>query len=168
MTISRCTRPAIGLAIALTLSATPARAQTDTTRRATSEQRIPIRKEQNKEPAAGRITRRESGGEVRLPAAVARVASLEAAAELYRQRVDALEAANARLASHSEATDRLIASLNDSLRMVRGSAHLGSRRAHGGARRTDRNHRAHRGARGFGTMAQPTLRELSQRVGVRQ
>ena len=115
MTVSRCTGPAIGLAIALSLSVTPAaKAQTDTTRRATSEQRIPIRKE-------GKITRDEAGGEVRLPAAVARVATLEATAEMYRQRLEALEAANARLASNAEAADRTIVGLNDSLRMVRGA-----------------------------------------------
>jgi opacity protein-like surface antigen len=130
----------MGLAIALALSATAeAKAQTDTTRRATSEQRIPVRKEQrtgaatrsgtapstttSTAPSTKPITRREAGGEVRLsPTAVAaaRIDSLEAVATEYRTRLDALEAANATLTSRSESTDRTIAALNDSLKTVRG------------------------------------------------
>jgi opacity protein-like surface antigen len=108
---------AVALSLALTLSAlAEAKAQTDTTRRATSEQRIPVRKEQGAE----QVTRRESAGDVRLPSAMSRIDSLEALAASYRGRIDALEAANASLTSRSEATDRLIAALSDSLRMVRG------------------------------------------------
>jgi hypothetical protein len=105
----------MGLGVALTLwPAAEASAQVDTTRRATSEQRIPVRKEQGTD-----VTRRESGGEVRLTTTT-RIDSLEAVAESYRSRIDALEAANASLTSRLETLDRTIAALNDSLRMVRG------------------------------------------------
>ena len=105
---------AMGLGVALTLwPSAEARAQADTTRRATSEQRIPVRKE------SGEITRRESGGEVRLTTTT-RIDSLEALASSYASRIDALEAANASLTSRLETLDRTIAALNDSLRMVRG------------------------------------------------
>lgn len=121
----------LGLAIALALSVTPARAQTDTTRRATSELRIPVQKDQGSAP----ITRRESGGLVSLPAATARIDSLEAAAASYRQRLASLETANANLLSRSAATDRLIAALSDSLRLVRGE--LATSRADLAAMRSD-------------------------------
>jgi opacity protein-like surface antigen len=124
----------VGLGIALTLSApAEAKAQTDTTRRATSEQRIPVRKEQRTGQTSGQtsaqtttqstVTRRESGGEVRLSAAAitaARIDSLEMVSATLGTRIDALEATNATLTSRAEATDRLIASLTDSLRLVRG------------------------------------------------
>jgi hypothetical protein len=134
MKIHRYAGCAIGLGIALALSApAEAKAQTDTTRRATSEQRIPVRKEQRTSESTGQtttkttaqtpVTRRESGGEVRLSAsaiAAARIDSLEAVAATYGTRIDALEATNATLTSRAEATDRVIAALTDSLRMVRG------------------------------------------------
>ena len=98
--------------IALTLSAlTEAKAQTDTTRRATSDQRIPVRK--------GDVTVRESGGSVGL-APMSRIDSLEALANSYRSRIDSLERANASFATRLDATDRLIASLRDSLNIVKG------------------------------------------------
>ncbi len=100
--------------IALTLSAmAEAKAQTDTTRRAVSEQRIPVRKE-----AGVGVTRREVGGEVRLAADAARIDSLEALAANYRTRIDSLERANASLTTRLDATDRHIAALRDSLNMV--------------------------------------------------
>ena len=134
MNIHRYAGCAMGLSIALTLSApAEAKAQTDSTRRATSEQRIPVRKETRTGQTSGQtsgqttaqatVTRRESGGEVRLSAAAitaARIDSLEAVAATYGSRIDALEATNATLNTRLEATDRTIAALTDSLRMVRG------------------------------------------------
>ncbi|MGQ0641112.1 MAG: hypothetical protein ACT4P6_10140 [Gemmatimonadaceae bacterium] len=117
MRIHRSAGSALGLAVALTLSAmAEARAQTDTTRRPASEQRIPIRKEV---AAAGEVTRRTSGGEVGL-APRTRIDSLEALAASYSTRIDSLERANASFVSRLDATDHLIASLRDSLNMVRG------------------------------------------------
>jgi opacity protein-like surface antigen len=93
-----------------------AKAQTDTTRRdttrATSEQRIPIRKE------AGGMVERTSPGEVSL-APRTRIDSLEALAASYSTRIDSLERANASIATRLDATDRLIAALRDSLNTVR-------------------------------------------------
>ncbi|MGQ0639614.1 MAG: hypothetical protein ACT4P6_02420 [Gemmatimonadaceae bacterium] len=104
---------AAGLVIALTLSVSAdAGAQTDTTRRPTAvaEQRIPVRKDQG-------ITRRVSAGDVDLLAVErARIDSLEALAASYRIRIDSLSAA---FTTRSDATDRLVASLSDSLRLVR-------------------------------------------------
>jgi hypothetical protein len=115
MTITQFAGCALGLA--LTLSAAPAaQAQVDTTRRVTSDQRIPVRKD----AGTPSITRRESGGLVTISAATARIDSLETAAEAYRLRLNALETENAGLVSRSAATDRHIAALSDSLRMVRG------------------------------------------------
>lgn len=104
---------AVTLVTALTLSvAADAGAQTDTTRRPTAvaEQRIPVRKDQG-------ITRRVSAGDVDLIAVErARIDSLEALAASYRQRLDSVAAA---FSARSDATDRLVASLTDSLRIVR-------------------------------------------------
>jgi hypothetical protein len=96
---------ALGLALALTLSASPALGQ------ATSDQRIPVRKDQG-------VTYRESGGTVSLPAAAARIDSLEALAETYQQRLYSLESAYATLDSRSLAAARRISALEDSLRLV--------------------------------------------------
>ena len=85
-------------------------------RRATSDQRIPVRKE----TGTATISRRESGGEVTISSATERIDSLEKAANAYRQRLNALEAGNAGMVTRSAATDRMIAALSDSLRMVRG------------------------------------------------
>jgi opacity protein-like surface antigen len=105
----------MGLGVALTLAAmAEASAQTDTTRPPTSEQRIPVRKEQ------GQITRRESGGEVTLRTTASRIDSLEMVAASYRTRLDSLEAANASILSRTEANERTINALRDSLNTVRG------------------------------------------------
>ncbi|MGH7713351.1 MAG: hypothetical protein ACREOG_18835, partial [Gemmatimonadaceae bacterium] len=113
MTTTRFSTGALGFGIALTLSvAADAGAQTDTTRRPTAvaEQRIPVRKDQG-------ITRRMSAGDVDLLAVErARIDSLEALAASYRQRLDSLASA---VSARSDATDRLVAALNDSLRLVR-------------------------------------------------
>lgn len=111
MSITRYSACAVGFGIALTLSAgADAGAQTDTTRRPTAvaEERIPVRKDQG-------LTRRMSSGEV-FSAERARIDSLEALASSYRQRLDAVEAT---LTARSDATDRLVAALTDSLRLVR-------------------------------------------------
>lgn len=116
MTIRQFAGSALGLTIALTLCITPrAEAQIDTTRRATSDQRIPVRKD----GGTASITQRESGGLVTISAATARIDSLERASDAYRLRLSALESENAGMASRSAATDRMIAALSDSLRMVR-------------------------------------------------
>ena len=112
MSIARYTTCAIGVAIALTLSASaPVRAQVDTTRRPVSEKRIPVKKDQG--------VRTESRGEVAL-LSDARINSLEATAAALNQRIDALERANATLTTRSAETERLLNTLTDSLRMVRG------------------------------------------------
>lgn len=111
MSMMKYSPHAIGLGIALTLSVVDVVAQ-DTTRRPTavSEERIPVRKDQG-------LTRRMSGGDVMLLSVErARIDSLEALAASYRERLDAVES---RLTARSEATDRLVAALTDSLRLVR-------------------------------------------------
>ena len=105
MSSSRFTGGALALALALILSASPAPGQ------ATSDQRIPVRKDQG-------VTYRESGGTVSLPAAAARIDSLEALANTYQQRLYALESAYATLDSRSLAAARRISALEDSLRLV--------------------------------------------------
>ncbi|MGH7712580.1 MAG: hypothetical protein ACREOG_14915 [Gemmatimonadaceae bacterium] len=124
MRIHRLAGGAMGLGIALTLSAmAEAKAQTDTTRRAASEQRIPVRKDVSPAELSSRqdsVTRRTAAGEVRLAPARERIDSLEALAESYRTRIDSLERANASFTTRLDATDRLIASLRDSLNIVRG------------------------------------------------
>lgn len=105
---------AVAVGVALTLSAmAEAKAQTDTTRRTTSEQRIPIQKQ-----AGGRVTQREVAGEVRLAPESSRIDSLEMLAASYRTRIDSLERANASLTTRLDATDRQIAALRDSLNAV--------------------------------------------------
>jgi opacity protein-like surface antigen len=112
MRIARYTTCAMGIAIALTLTASArAGAQVDTTRRAVSEKRIPVRKDQG--------AKMESKGEVVLPSD-ARINTLEATATALNQRIDALERANATLNTRSAETERLVGLLTDSLRMVRG------------------------------------------------
>lgn len=140
---------AIGLGIALSLSVTAdAKAQTDTTRRTTSEQRIPVRKDAGTaevtRPASGEVTRRASGGDVRL-AVASRIDSLEIAAASYRTRIDSLETANASFVSRLDATDRLIAALKDSLNIVRGE--LTTARAELATMRTELNETTARAGR---------------------
>ena len=87
------------LVLALILSASPVLGQ------ATSDQRIPVRKDQG-------VTYRESGEAVSLPAAAARIDSLEALADTYQQRLNALESAYATLDSRSMAAARRDSSRN--------------------------------------------------------
>src|SRR5262245_26629045 len=110
MTLQRWTSCAMGCVIALTLSATAdAKAQTDSTRRDTSQVRIPIRKgtstavrtDRGTVSSTGSITRRESGGDVALT--VTRVDSLETMVRTYETRLDSLEAANASAATRTAA-----------------------------------------------------------------
>jgi len=121
MRIHRSVGGAIAAAVALTLLATAKANAQDTTRRVTSEQRIPVRKDAaTTTRTEGQVTRRAAAGEVRLPATMERIDSLEALAATYRTRIDSLERANVSLASRLDATDRLIAALRDSLNTVRG------------------------------------------------
>jgi opacity protein-like surface antigen len=102
-------------AIALTVMvATEAAAQADTTRRTTSDQRIPVRKSAD----AGELTRRVAGGDVNLTTRT-RFDSLEALANTYSTRIDSLERANAALVTRLDAMDAHIAALRDSLATVR-------------------------------------------------
>jgi hypothetical protein len=96
------------VALALSIPA-ETRAQVDTTRRDTSQVRIPIRKD-----LTGTITRRESGGDV-ASVTMMRIDSLEAVARDYRTRLDSLETANAGAASRTAALEARINALADSL-----------------------------------------------------
>ncbi len=121
MKIHRSVGGAIATAVALTLLATAKADAQDTTRRVTSEQRIPVRKDAATTARTEEgVTRRTAGGEVRLAPTRERIDSLEALAESYRSRIDSLERVNVSFASRLDATDRLIASLRDSLNIVRG------------------------------------------------
>ncbi len=121
MRIHRSVGGAVAAAVALTLLATAKANAQDTTRRVTSEQRIPVRKDAaTTAREEGQVTRRAAAGEVRLPPTRERIDSLEALAETYRTRIDSLERVNVSFASRLDATDRLIASLRDSLNIVRG------------------------------------------------
>ncbi|HEV8366238.1 MAG TPA: outer membrane beta-barrel protein [Gemmatimonadaceae bacterium] len=121
MKIHRSVGGAIATAAALTLLVTAKTNAQDTTRRVTSEQRIPVRKDAATTTVReGDVTRRTAAGEVRLPPTRERIDSLEALAESYRSRIDSLERVNVSFASRLDATDRLIASLRDSLNIVRG------------------------------------------------
>ncbi|MGH7695023.1 MAG: hypothetical protein ACRENH_08580 [Gemmatimonadaceae bacterium] len=121
MKIHRSVGGAIATAAALTLLVTAKTNAQDTTRRVTSEQRIPVRKDAATTTVReGDVTRRTAAGEVRLPPTRERIDSLEALAESYRTRIDSLERVNVSFASRLDATDRLIASLRDSLNIVRG------------------------------------------------
>lgn len=122
MKIHRSVGGAVAAAVALTLLATAKANAQDTTRRVTSEQRIPVRKDAATTTTRTDegVTRRAAAGEVRLPATMERIDSLEALAASYRTRIDSLERTNVSLASRLDATDRLIASLRDSLNTVRG------------------------------------------------
>ncbi|MGQ0650114.1 MAG: hypothetical protein ACT4P7_21395 [Gemmatimonadaceae bacterium] len=111
-------RALAGTALLLVATA-PAGAQTDTTRRptATSDQRIPVRKDQNL--AATRTTRttREAAGEVALRPS--RLDSLEAREAIYVARIDSLTATTAGLTTRLDATEKMIAALQDSLNATR-------------------------------------------------
>lgn len=112
MRVFRYRRLVIGMAIALAATASvTARAQTDTTRRATSDQRIPLRKD-------GRIVQ-ESGGEVALATEVARINALEETVATLQQRLATKEAELASLTSRADANLASVKALEESLRMTR-------------------------------------------------
>ncbi len=112
MRVLRYPRLIIGMAIVLTAStSSAARAQTDTARRVTSDQRIPIRKD-------GRIVQ-ESRGEVALAAEVARINELEETAASLRQRLLTTEAELASLTSRTGANEASIRALEETLRTTR-------------------------------------------------
>jgi opacity protein-like surface antigen len=119
----------MGLSVALTLSAVAvAEAQTDTTRRDTSQVRIPVRKgngtgaidgvSRSGGATTGGVTRRESGGDV-ATLTILRIDSLEAVAADYKTRLDALEAANAAATTRNAALEARIGALSDSLATTR-------------------------------------------------
>jgi opacity protein-like surface antigen len=111
----------MGLSVALTLSAvTEAEAQVDTTRRDTSQVRIPVRKGMSTVGVDNRssVTRRESAGDV-ATLTILRIDSLENVTREYRTRLDSLEAANEAAATRSAALEARINSLSDSLATAR-------------------------------------------------
>lgn len=120
MRLQRWTSCAMGLSVALTLSAlAEAKAQTDTTRRDTSQVRIPVRKGMSTARVDGMsresgVTRRESAGDV-ATLTILRIDSLEAVSREYKTRLDSLEAANAAAATRNAALEARINSLSDSL-----------------------------------------------------
>lgn len=112
MRVLRYTRLAIGMAIVMAATAnSDAAAQTDTARRVTSDQRIPVRKD-------GRIVQ-ESRGEVALSAEVTRISTLEEAAATLQQRLQATEAELAALTSRVDANEANVRSLEATLRTTR-------------------------------------------------
>lgn len=126
MKLQRWTSCAMGLSVALTLSAlAEAKAQVDTTRRDTSQVRIPVRKgyststirdgSTRTEPG---VTRRESAGDV-ATMTVLRIDSLEVVVADYKTRLDALEAANAAANTRNAALEARIGALSDSLATAR-------------------------------------------------
>jgi opacity protein-like surface antigen len=122
----------MGLFVALTLSAlAEAKAQVDTTRRDTSQVRIPVRKENmntarisgtSRESTTGGVTRRESAGDV-ATLTILRIDSLEAVSREYKTRLDSLEsalaAANTAATTRSAALEARINALSDSLATAR-------------------------------------------------
>jgi hypothetical protein len=127
MKLQRWTSCAMGLSVALTLSAlAEAKAQVDTTRRDTSQVRIPVRKGMStarvdgmsRESTTRGVTRRESGGDV-ASLTILRIDSLEAVSREYKTRLDslesALEAANTAANTRNAALEARIKSLSDSL-----------------------------------------------------
>jgi opacity protein-like surface antigen len=111
----------MGLSVALTLSAlAEAKAQVDTTRRDTSQVRIPVRKGSMGTAMDSRtgVTRRESAGDV-ATLTILRIDSLEAVTTAYKTRLDsleaALEAANSAANARNTALEARIKSLSDSL-----------------------------------------------------
>ncbi len=112
MRVHTYTRLAVGMAIGLAaLLSRDATAQSDTTRRVTSEQRIPVRKD-------GRIVQ-ESRGEVALSAEVARIAALEETAATLTQKLQATEAELAALTLRVDANEANIRSLESTVRTTR-------------------------------------------------
>lgn len=99
------------VAAAMGMMATTATAQADTTRRVSSEQRIPVRK--------GTRIVRESPGEVALAAEVARINQLEESAAALRERVATLETERAILANRVDADNASLRSLESMLQATR-------------------------------------------------
>jgi opacity protein-like surface antigen len=123
MKMQQQTSCALGLCLALMLSAAAeAKAQVDTTRRDTSQVRIPIRKNgpagmTTSSTTPSGVTRRESGGSVAVT--MTRIDSLEATARMYETRLDSLEALNASSATRVAALEARIGALADSLATTR-------------------------------------------------
>ncbi len=114
MRILHYSRFVIGLAIALAATTSDGAAQVDTTRRAVSDQRIPIRKD-------GRFVQ-ESRGEVALAAEIIRINALEAQAASLQQRLQTAEtelASLTALTARVEANEANFRSLEGTLRMTR-------------------------------------------------
>jgi hypothetical protein len=88
-----------------------AAAQTDTSRRVTSETRIPVRK--------GARIMQESRGEVALAAEVARINALEETAATLRQRLELKEAELAAVTSRADANAASVKSLEAALQFMR-------------------------------------------------
>jgi hypothetical protein len=100
MQIAKLTRRATSLIVALTLALPVAGAQ------ATSEQRIPVKKDQQVKVSKGEVALTEDGK---------RLIELEAEASTLRMRLDAHDAANA---ARNAVFEKTIAGLRDSLRIV--------------------------------------------------
>lgn len=129
MRLHQQTSCAMGLSIALMLSTTAeAKAQVDTTRRDTSQVRIPIRKDGpattgtagtvGSSTTSRGVTRRESAGDV-ATITITRIDSLEGVAREYQTRIDELEAANTASATRTTALEARIAELSESLAATR-------------------------------------------------
>jgi len=116
MKLQRWTSCAMGLSVALALSAASTATAQDT-----SQVRIPVRKGTStarvdgvRRDSVGGVTRRESAGDV-ATLTILRIDSLEAVTAEYKSRIDALEAANAAAATKSAALEARINALSDSL-----------------------------------------------------
>lgn len=107
MNIARYTRRAMSLAVALTLAIPFAGANGQ----ARSDQRIPVKKDQQ-------VKTKEARGEVALTPDVARITELEATAIALKARIEVLEKENAALTTSSKANEVAIAALKDSLGTV--------------------------------------------------
>jgi len=126
MKLQRWTSCAMGLSVALTLSAVESNAQD------TSQVRIPVRKGTSTTSATtrtdgstrvvGGVTQRESGGDV-ATLTILRIDSLEAVTAEYKTRLDAMEAANAAAIAaantRNAALEARIGALSDSLATAR-------------------------------------------------
>lgn len=107
----RYTSLVIGIAVALAATTNGNATAQDTTRRAVSDQRIPLRKD-------GRYVQ-ESRGDVALAAEVTRINALEASAASLQQRLQAAEAELAVLTGRVGANEENIRSLEGTLRATR-------------------------------------------------
>jgi len=115
MKLQRWTSCAMGLSVALSLSAVVPEAQD------TSQVRIPVRKgtsTSSTTTGTSGVTRRESAGDV-ATLTILRIDSLETVAAEYRTRLDALEAANAAANTRNAALEARIGALADSLATTR-------------------------------------------------